>query len=140
MLKHVRFHLSKRTLFVHLYLSKGIVSTLHAQEFCYRVMINMMDEIVDKAIEKFTPLIHRVAKNSLNTGRVTTKSRTQDRFANSFLNSHKRSGKTVSIQKEYTLNILTLRQLILYIYIYIYIYGAPILDVSRSHTTTHHSR
>ena len=23
---------------------------------------------------------------------------------------------------------------------YIYIYGAPILDVSRSHTTTHHSR
>ena len=29
---------------------------------------------------------------------------------------------------------LTLRQLMLYIY------GAPILDVSRSHTTTHHSR
>ena len=25
-------------------------------------------------------------------------------------------------------------------YIYIYIYGASILDVSRSHTTTHHSR
>ena len=39
---------------------------------------------------------------------------------------------------------LTLRLLMsyiyLYIYIYIYIYGAPILDVSRSHTTTHHSR
>ena len=33
---------------------------------------------------------------------------------------------------------LTLRLLISYIYIYIY--GAPILDVSRSHTTTHHSR
>ena len=28
----------------------------------------------------------------------------------------------------------------LLIHIYIYIYGAPILDVSRSHTTTHHSR
>jgi len=28
----------------------------------------------------------------------------------------------------------------IYIYIYIYIYGAPILEVSRSHTTTHHSR
>ena len=27
-----------------------------------------------------------------------------------------------------------------HIYIYIYIYGAPILDVSRSHTTTQHSR
>ena len=27
-----------------------------------------------------------------------------------------------------------------YIYIYIYIYGAPILDVSRSHTTTQQSR
>ena len=37
---------------------------------------------------------------------------------------------------------LTLRLLMLYIYIYIYIYiyGAPILDVSRSHTTTQHSR
>ena len=31
---------------------------------------------------------------------------------------------------------LTIRLLMLYIYIY----GAPILDVSRSHTTTHHSR
>ena len=35
---------------------------------------------------------------------------------------------------------LTLRWLMSYIYIYIYIYGAPILDVSRSHTTTQHSR
>ena len=35
---------------------------------------------------------------------------------------------------------LTLRLLMSYIYIYIYIYGAPILDISRSHTTTHHSR
>ena len=32
---------------------------------------------------------------------------------------------------------LTLRLLV---YIYVYIYGAPILDVSRSHTTTQHSR
>jgi len=36
--------------------------------------------------------------------------------------------------------LLTLRSLTLYIYIYIYIYGALILDVSRSHTTTQHSR
>ena len=37
---------------------------------------------------------------------------------------------------------LTLRLLMsyIYIYIYIYIYEAPILDVSRSHTTTQHSR
>ena len=35
---------------------------------------------------------------------------------------------------------LTLRLLMSYIYIYIYIYRAPILDVSRSYTTTHHSR
>ena len=34
--------------------------------------------------------------------------------------------------------LLTLR--LLMTYIYIYIYGAPILDVSRSHTTTQHSR
>jgi len=40
--------------------------------------------------------------------------------------------------------LLTLRLLMSYIYIYIYIfiyiYGATILDVSRSHTTTQHSR
>ena len=35
---------------------------------------------------------------------------------------------------------LTLRLLMSFIYIYIYIYGALILDVSRSHTTTQHSR
>ena len=35
---------------------------------------------------------------------------------------------------------LKLRLLMSYIYIYMYIYGAPILDVSRSHTTTQHSR
>ena len=36
--------------------------------------------------------------------------------------------------------LLTFRLLMSHIYIYIYIYGAPILDVSRSHTTTQHSR
>ena len=36
--------------------------------------------------------------------------------------------------------ILRLLMSCIYIYIYIYIYGAPILNVSRSHTTTHHSR
>ena len=35
---------------------------------------------------------------------------------------------------------LTIKLLMSYIYIYIYIYGAPILDVSRSHTTTQHSQ
>ena len=41
---------------------------------------------------------------------------------------------------KYLLFPLTLRRLMSYIYIYIYIYGAPILDVSRSHTTTQHRR
>ena len=36
--------------------------------------------------------------------------------------------------KRHTINKLTLRRLMSYIY------GAPILDVSRSHTTTQHSR
>jgi len=42
----------------------------------------------------------------------------------------------------YVFGSLSLRVLMSYIYIYtyIYIYGAPILDVSRSHTTTQHSR
>ena len=39
-------------------------------------------------------------------------------------------------RKRATTNHLTLRRLMSYIYIY----GAPILDVSRSHTTTQHSR
>ena len=42
-----------------------------------------------------------------------------------------------SIQQYLTLRVL---MSYIYIYIYIYIYGAPILDVSRSRTTTHHSR
>jgi len=44
--------------------------------------------------------------------------------------------------KKIMLPVLTLRLLMSYIYIhiYIYIYEVPILDVSRSHTTTHHSR
>ena len=49
------------------------------------------------------------------------------------------------VKAEYShthISALTLRRLMsyIYIYIYIYIYGAPILDVSRSHTTTQHSR
>ena len=40
--------------------------------------------------------------------------------------------------------LLTFRLLMsyiyIYIYMYIYVYGVPILDVSRSHTTTQHSR
>jgi len=47
----------------------------------------------------------------------------------------------VPVQMEnhsHMVSILTLR--LLMSYTYIYIYGAPILDVSRSHTTTHHSR
>ena len=39
-----------------------------------------------------------------------------------------------------SVKFLTFRLLMSYIYIYIYIYGAPILDVSRSHTTTQHNR
>ena len=39
-----------------------------------------------------------------------------------------------------SLSALTLRLLMSYIYIYIYIYGAPVLDVSSSHTTTQHSQ
>ena len=52
----------------------------------------------------------------------------------------KQAGKdTLSITFHYQLmHLLTLR--LLMSYIYIYIYGAPILDVSRSHTTTQHSR
>jgi hypothetical protein len=42
------------------------------------------------------------------------------------------------LQTKGRLLYLTLR--LLMSYIYIYIYGAPILDVSRSHTTTQHSR
>jgi hypothetical protein len=74
-------------------------------------MINMMDEIVDTVIEKFTPLIHRVAKKSLHTGRVLTESRTQDSFVTFFLSTHKfrKDLYNVSIQKEYNKNILIIQ-------------------------------
>ena len=51
---------------------------------------------------------------------------------------HSQTSNLANCQKRY----LTLRLLMsyIYIYIYIYIYGAPIFDVSRSHTTTQHSR
>ena len=46
-------------------------------------------------------------------------------------------GKVYDVKLDGTHNKgLTLRRLMSYIYIY----GAPILDVSRSHTTTQHSR
>ena len=43
-------------------------------------------------------------------------------------------------QKDDNFNPYVTNVIDIYIYIYIYIYGAPILDVSRSHTTTQHSR
>jgi len=46
----------------------------------------------------------------------------------------RRVGRTVTVSEMVALQGLTLRRLMSYIY------GAPILDVSRSHTTTQHSR
>ena len=51
------------------------------------------------------------------------------------------AGKKITVRsgikiKPVTATVLTLRRLMSYIYIY----GAPILDVSRSHTTTQHTR
>jgi len=74
-----------------------------------------------------------------------------DKFnSNNFLSWVKISFKTILFQihlirfSPLRIIYLTLRLLMLYIYTYIYtyiyIYGTPILDVSRSHTTTHHSR
>ena len=45
-----------------------------------------------------------------------------------------RNWKVVALNREGWRKLLTLRRLMSYIY------GAPILDVSRSHTTTQHSR
>ena len=59
-------------------------------------------------------------------------------------NNHKKHNNTVrgtfGALKHYSSLTLRLLMSYIYIYIYIYIYGAPILDVSRSHTTTQHSR
>ena len=42
--------------------------------------------------------------------------------------------------KSLTLRLLSHIYIYIYIYTHTHTYGAPILDVSRSHTTTHHSR
>ena len=88
-------------------------------------------------------------------GRVLAVSRLCELYPGVCLTTEEKSGKNVSQGKKnfsqcvfylLTLTIrvafkyLTLRRLMSYIYIYVCIYGAPILDVSRSHTTTQHSR
>jgi len=50
--------------------------------------------------------------------------------------SRRRNGSNYENNQQDVVYRLTLRRLMSYIYIY----GAPILDVSRSHTTTQHSR
>ena len=73
-------------------------------------------------------------------GRVLRKD--SERTANKLLGGTQRGGRKKGRPG------LTLRLLMSYIYIYIYMYtyiyiytyGAPILDVSRSHTTTQHSK
>ena len=58
------------------------------------------------------------------------------------MNLHIQNTSFLTANNEIKVHIksLTLSLLMSYIYIYIYIYGAPVLDVSRSHTTTQHSR
>jgi len=63
-----------------------------------------------------------------------------DLYSSQIRVNQEKSAGVDSGQMLYTVIRLTLRLLMSYIYIYIYIYGAPILDVSRSHTTTQHSR
>ena len=46
---------------------------------------------------------------------------------------------SVTVSEEHMITVSENRMLTLRI-LMSYIYGAPILDVSRSHTTTHHSR
>ena len=53
---------------------------------------------------------------------------------------HTRNRGWIAGGEEHRLLTLRLSMSYIYIYIYIYIYGAPILDVSRSHTATQHSR
>jgi len=58
----------------------------------------------------------------------------QEVFSSEFcLNQGKIKGEVIKLKND-ELDELTLRRLMSYIY------GAPILDVSRSHTTTQHSR
>jgi len=56
------------------------------------------------------------------------------------LRVHSNQTALPNTQQRYLYKSLPLTLRLLMSYIYIYIYGAPILDVSRSHTTTQHSR
>ena len=71
-----------------------------------------------------------------------TRSRTEEFIKTELLNCVCYTKHKIIISVCFIVGSLTLRRLMsyIYIYIYIYIYGAPILDVSRSHTTTQHSR
>ena len=86
-------------------------------------------------------------KTSHSTDTAERRSWTENRVKKNDTNDTQRSesyrvvlSHVAAAQNELTViyELLTLRRLMSYIYIYIY--GAPILDVSRSHTTTQHSR
>ena len=65
-------------------------------------------------------------------------SQSMNRLLRSFIGTVCVSDSTSVVERLLRVSTLTLRRL--RSYIYIYIYGAPILDVSRSHTTTQHNR
>ena len=79
----------------------------------------------------------------VDTGKVYGSDRANAVFKHSLAHRYVENRHTVTSASDFYLQTsLTLRLLMsyIYIYIYIYIYAAPILDVSRSHTTTQHSR
>ena len=131
-----------------------------APELSQKVLVR---KLVSYSVYRTARLIYRTATHSLTTSYpvsivfrihehlvTTTKLRGKelaDNISRSGMRSksqskilHGLNGRYSHRCKGETQAVLTLRRLMSYIYIYIYIYGAPILDVSRSHTTTQHSR
>ena len=80
----------------------------------------------------------QLLRNQTNTGTSTTLSAETHWPTRTWLCNISLVSQTLPAPEAGDFVWLTLR--LLMSYIYIYIYGAPILDVSRSHTTTHHSR
>ena len=92
-----------------------------------------MDKIIEERDEEYV-LMYRWGRKEAGEWQWLDKNKTNagDRLEGGDDNDEDDDGNVILLN-HYATNVI-------YIYIYIYIYGAPILDVSRSHTTTHHSR
>ena len=137
--------LSHRSRYINKYSIENFIDIIRNEKWENTYSMNQVNDIFNACLNTF--LIH--FESCFPVYYVTRKHKSNDWITTGIRTSSKRKGILYIFSKisncpvikyfsHYYCSILTLRRLMSYIYIYIY--GAPILDVSRSHTMTQHSR